>query len=178
MNDILLLLSIVVVAFAQCYISMNYNKYKNISNKNDITGWEVARKILDENGLQDVYVTETSGNLSDHYDPSRKVIKLSKDIYNGKTIASIAVAAHEVGHAIQHKDNYAFLKFRTKLVPFVNFASYAGYFAILLGCIFGYLDLIWLGIFAEIVILLFQLVTLPVEFDASSRALVQLKKIN
>ena len=145
-------------------------------SKVGMTGQEVARKILDENGLKEVYVTEVRGNLTDHYDPGRKVIRLSTDIFHGTTIASASVAAHEVGHALQDKENYSFMKFRSMMFPLVNISSYGGYFAIIIGIIFGIIDLIWLGIALEIIILLFQLVTLPVEFNASSRAKEKLKQ--
>ena len=143
-----------------------------------MTGFDVARKILDENGLKDIYVTEVRGNLTDHYDPVRKVIRLSTDIFHGKTIASSSVAAHEVGHAIQDKEGYSFMRFRSMMFPLVRFSSYGGYIAILVGALFGLMDLIWFGIGLEIVILLFQIITLPVEFNASSRAKDELAKYN
>ena len=134
--------------------------------------------MLDKHGLSNIQVVETNGYLTDHYDPTNKVIKLSKNVYRDSTIASVSVAAHECGHAIQDKENYMFLRIRSALVPIVNFSSNAGYFAILLGCIFGSLNLIWIGIIAEIVILLFQIITLPVEINASKRALKELDHIH
>jgi len=115
--------------------------------------------------------------LTDHYDPRRKVVRLSTDVYHKESISSVAVAAHECGHAIQDKDNYTFMRIRAALVPFVNFSSYAGYIAIVIGVIAGLTNLIWLGIMFEVVILLFQLVTLPVEIDASKRALRELESM-
>lgn len=173
---LLLILGLIISLSAQVFVTSSYAKYKKIPNKKELSGFEVARKILDEHGLNNVYITEVSGTLSDHYDPSRKVVRLSKDIFHGTTIAAASVAAHEVGHAIQDKENYTFMKIRSMLVPFVNFSSYAGYFAILIGLLFGAIEIFWLGILLEIVILIFQLVTLPVEIDASRRALVELKK--
>lgn len=171
LSTLLIIAGVLITTLASIFVNAMYSKYKKQENKRGITGFDVARKILDKNGLKDVLVLETSGNLSDHYDPTKKVVKLSSDIYNGKTIASIAVAAHECGHAIQDKENYSFLKFRAKIFPLVNLSSKLGYFAIMIGIVFGLTDLIWLGVLFELIILLFQLITLPVEFDASKRAL-------
>ena len=178
LGQLLLGIGILISLIAQGYVMSSYSKYKKKENRRKVSGFEVARKILDENGLKDVYVTEVSGNLSDHYDPTRKVIRLSSDIFHGTTIASASVAAHEVGHAIQDKENYSFMKFRSAIFPLVNIASYGGYFAILIGVIFGLTDFIWLGIGLELIILLFQIVTLPVEFNASSRAKAKLRDYN
>lgn len=176
MQGILLVLSLLVTSAAQIYINSSYGKTKRIKNRAGITGAQTARKILDENGLSNVKVEEVSGILGDHYDPRTKTVRLSSDIYRNTSIASASVAAHECGHAIQDKEGYFFLKLRNSIVPLVNFASYAGYFAILIGVIASSLKIIWIGIIAEIVILVFQLITLPVEFDASKRALKQLEK--
>lgn len=173
---ILIVAGLLVTMVSTIFVNAMYSKYKKVNNERGLTGFDVARSILDKNGLSNVLVLETSGNLSDHYDPTKKVVKLSSDVFHGKTIASIAVAAHECGHAIQDKQNYTFLRFRAKIFPIVNLSSKLGYFAILFGIIFGLADLIWLGIAFEVVILLFQLVTLPVEFNASSRALSIIEK--
>lgn len=178
LSYLLMIISILIAIVAQIFVSVSYSKYKKIQNSKGITGAEAAREVLDKNGLSNVYVTATNGFLSDHYDPKRKVIRLSKEIYEGTSIAAVSVACHEVGHAIQDKEGYSFMRFRSSLVPFVNFSSKIGYFAILIGIIFGYFELIWLGIALEFVILLFQLVTLPVEFNASSRALNEIEKNN
>lgn len=177
-GEFLLIIGFIISLAAQIYVNVSYKKYKNIENSKGLTGFDVARKILDENGLKDIYVTEVRGNLTDHYDPGRKVIRLSTDIFHGKTIASSSVAAHEVGHAIQDKEGYSFMRFRSMMFPLVRFSSYGGYIAILVGAIFELMDLIWFGIGLEIVILLFQIVTLPVEFNASSRAKDELVKYN
>ena len=169
-------IAIIITLLAQAFVSGSYSKYSKIKNEKGLTGREVARYILDQHGLYDIDVVETGGYLSDHYDPRNKVIRLSKNNYRQSSIASVSVACHECGHAVQDKENYLFFKIRSLLVPVVNFSSYAGYFAILLGCLFGSLDLIWIGIIAEIVILLFQLVTLPVEINASRRGLKELEK--
>lgn len=170
----LTIISLIITSLAQLFVSSSYSKYQKVKNERNITGYEAARNLLDKHNLQDIKVVETSGYLTDHYDPTKRVIKLSRDVYHGSSIASVSVACHECGHAIQDKENYSFLKIRSSLVPLVNFSSYAGYFAIVLGCLFGSINLIWLGIFAEMVILLFQLITLPVEVNASKRALKEL----
>ena len=177
-SDIIYLVSFLITITAQILVSASYSKYKKILNTKDNTGYDTARKILDNNNLEDVMILETKGNLTDHYDPVRKVIRLSTDIFHGKTIASSSVAAHEVGHAIQDKEGYSFMRFRSMMFPLVRFSSYGGYIAILVGALFGLMDLIWFGIGLEIVILLFQIITLPVEFNASSRAKDELAKYN
>ncbi len=175
---ILIVIASIITIVADAYVNKSYGKYKRIKNENGLTGVEVARQILDANGLEDIHVVETSGVLSDHYDPSRKVVRLSKEIFHGTTIASSSVAAHEVGHAIQDKDNYIMIRIRGMLVPFVNFGSKFGYIVLFIGLLFGYINLAWGGIALLLLILIFQLVTLPVEFDASKRALVQLERQN
>lgn len=174
----LMLVSILITLVAQIFVMISYSVYKKVKNNRGITGAEVAREILHKHALDNIYVTETRGYLSDHYDPTRKVIRLSKDVYNGTSVAAVSVAAHEVGHAIQDKEGYSFMRFRSAMFPIVNFSSKAGYVAILIGLLFGFTNLIWIGIGLEIIILLFQLVTLPVEFNASSRALSEIEKNN
>ena len=169
-------LAVIITSLAQAYITSTYKKYSLVKNSNGMTGREVARKILDNNGLKNVDVVEVSGYLSDHYDPSSKVVRLSNSNYSESSISAVSVAAHECGHAIQDKENYTFLRFRASLVPIVNFSSYAGYLAIVIGGFTGIFGLIKLGILLECVILLFQVVTLPVEIDASKRALSEVKK--
>lgn len=174
----LTLIALLITVGAQIFVSATFNKYKKEPNLKEKSGAEVAREILDKNGLKDIYVVETKGNLTDHYDPSRKVIRLSSDVYHKESVASVAVAAHECGHAIQDKNNYTFLRIRAFLVPFVNLSSKLGYVAILIGIIANLIDVVWLGIGLEAVILVFQLITLPVEFDASKRALKELEDMN
>ena len=173
---ILVLIGFLITFIAQIYIKSSYNKYKKINTKSKMDGYEVARRILDSNGLNNVDIVEVQGELTDHYDPSRKVVRLSTDIYHGTSIASSSVAAHECGHAVQDKENYFFLRFRSALVPFANISSKIGYAAIVIGLIFGITKLAWIGIALEMVILIFQLITLPVEIDASKRAGEFLKK--
>ena len=172
----MIIIGIVITLGAQLFVTSTYNKYKKVGNKKGLTGFEVARKILDKNGLSDIHVVETKGMLSDHYDPNRKVVRLSTDIFHGDSIAAISVAAHEVGHAIQHKKKYIFIRVRGLLFPIVNIGSKLGYFAILIGLFAGLTNLLWLGIISLLLLLLFELVTLPVEFDASKRAKNELKK--
>ena len=167
---ILVLVGFLITFIAQIFVKSSYNKYKKIKTKSGLQGFEVARKILDANGLSNIDIVEVQGELTDHYDPSRKVVRLSTDIFHGATVASSSVAAHECGHAVQDKENYFFLRFRSSLVPLANISSKIGYIAIVIGLVFGLLDLAWIGIALEMVILLFQLITLPVEFDASKRA--------
>lgn len=166
--------ALIITLIAQAFVSNSYKKYSKINNERGITGRDAARYLLDKYGLENIKIVETRGYLTDHYDPSKKVIKLSSSVYADTSIASVSVACHECGHAIQDKEGYMFMRIRSKLVPVVNLSSYAGYFAILFGCLFSSMNLIWLGILAEIVILLFQIITLPVEIDASKRALREL----
>ena len=173
---ILVLIGFLITLVAQIFVSSSYKKYKKINTKSGLQGFEVARRILDMNGLNNVDIVETKGELTDHYDPERKVVRLSSDIYHGSTIASSSVAAHECGHAVQDKEGYFFLRLRASLVPIVNISSKVGYIAIVIGLIFGAMKLAWLGIFLELAILFFQLITLPVEFNASKRAAEYLKK--
>ncbi len=170
-------ISLIITVLAQVWVNSTYNKYSKIRNFKNITGAYAARYLLDKNNLQDVSVVEVGGYLSDHYDPKRKEVRLSRANYNGASLASVSVACHECGHAIQDKEGYLFMRIRASLVPVVNFSSYAGYFAIMIGILFGSINLIWIGILLEVVILLFQIVTLPVEINASNRALKELKEI-
>lgn len=175
---LLTILAFIITITAQIFVNGSYSKTRKIKNKHNLTGEQVARTILDKNGLQNVQIEEVGTTLGDHYDPRSKTVRLSSDIYHNTSIASASVAAHECGHAIQDKDDYTFLRIRHALIPVVNFSSYAGYIAIVIGCIFSSINLIWVGILMEIIILLFQLITLPVEFNASSRALKQLEELN
>ena len=178
MDMIIILASLVITLGAQAYINSMYKKTKKIEISKGMTGAIVARKILDNNGLNDVKINESSGILSDHYDPRNKTVNLSPEVFCKASVAAVSVAAHECGHAIQDKNGYFFLKFRNSIVPFVNIASYLGYISIVVGLFLAVLDLIWLGIIMEFVILFFQLITLPVEFNASNRALKELFDLN
>ena len=173
--DLMLLIIIFLPIIAQLKIKGTYNKYMKVKNERELTGAEAAKMILKKNGLSNVNVYETSGTLTDYYDPKKKMVVLSSDIYNSKSVSSVAVAAHECGHAIQDKENYKFLRFRSALVPIVNFTSRIAFIFIIFGFIFEALDLLDVGIICLLVGLLFQLVTLPVEFNASTRAKDQLE---
>ena len=173
-GNILLIVSILITIIAQALISIRYKKYSEVLNHKGLSGVEVAQEILKRNGLDNVYVVETKGYLSDHYDPGQNVIRLSSDVFHGKSISSAAIAAHEVGHAIQHKEGNAFINIRRFIMPIVNISSKFGYIAIILGLVLGLIKLFYLGIIMLFAILFFQLVTLPVEFDASRRGLKNL----
>lgn len=174
---LLALASFAIVIGAQVYLTNTYNENKKRKNKRGLTGCEVARKILDSNGLDNIYVVETKGELSDHYDSSRKVVRLSSDIFHGESLAALSIAAHECGHAIQDKDNYTFMRIRGSLVPFVNLVTYLGYFGLIISLFAGITGYLMISIGLIIIALAFQLITLPVEFDASKRALVQIDNL-
>lgn len=174
----LYLLGFVIVMMAQMSVQGAYQKYKKIANRKGYTGAQVARNILDKNGLSHIQVEVANGGvLSDHYDPTHHVVRLSADIYYNKSIASISVAAHEVGHAIQHKENYGLIALRNRLLPAANIASNLGWIVLFIGLfLFGGANNIvfQIGFLMLVVIVIFQLVTLPIELNASSRALKQL----
>ena len=173
--DLLIWIGLLITIISQILVSASYSRFKKKLNNKDITGFDAARKILDKNDLKDVMILETKGNLTDHYDPTRKVIRLSTDIYHGSSIASVAVAAHECGHAIQDKENYKPMRIRSKIVPTVNLCTKLGYLAIVIGAIFSY-KLMEIGIILLLALLAFQLITLPVEFNASKRAMIALEQ--
>ncbi len=168
---------LIIPIVAHFGVTLSVKKYKGIKNSKDLTGREVAEIILKANGLEKVYIVETAGDLTDHYDPKRKVVRLSKDIYEGNSIASLAIAAHECGHAIQDKEGYNFMRIRSFIFPIVNIATKLSYFIIMIGLLFEFFDLIYLGILFSALGLLFQIVTLPVEFNASSRAKDEIIKL-
>jgi len=166
--------------YAQIKLSSVYNKYVRIGTRNGMTGAQAAREILDSAGLSNVPVEEIGGHLTDHYDPTKRALFLSQENYEGNSIASVGVAAHEAGHALQHKAAYAPLHIRMALVPITSFASMAWVGLFLLGLFLGgplFSKFIWIAIAIFGVMTLFHLVTLPVEFDASRRAKEQLFKL-
>ena len=179
---IVLIPAIVFALYAQAKVSRAYSKYSKIPNSTGMTGRQAARRILDANGLHHVPVEMVAGKLTDHYDPSRDVMRLSAEVYNGTTVAAVSIAAHESGHAIQDGTSYAFLKFRNSIAPVVNLASTASWPLIFIGLIiiwsgrnFEMGDLIFdIGVIFFLAVILFHLVTLPVEFNASRRAVAQL----
>lgn len=174
---IILIPAMILSLFAQSKIQSSYNKYSRVRAQKGYTGAQTARMILNNNGLSDVPIELIGGKLSDHYDPRRRVLRLSNEVYNGNSIASNAIAAHEVGHAIQHANAYAPLQFRNAIVPAVNLASQAAMPLILIGLLFAsFQGLLTIGIWLFSGSVIFQLVTLPVEFDASARAMRQLSE--
>ena len=175
---ILVIIGAIITLIAQIGVKGSYSKYKRINASKMITGREVARRILDANGLDNVQIKEVAETLSDHYNPSDKTVNLSTDIYKDSSIASIAVAAHECGHAIQDKVGYKLLRFRHSIIPTVNICSKLGYIVVVIGLLFGSFNLAMIGLFLLCTILVFQLVTLPVEFNASHRAREELIKLN
>lgn len=168
---LLVIVGAIIMALAQMKVSSAYNKYSRIENSRHLTGRDVAYEILNQHGLSDVQIYEVKGHLSDHYNPSNLTLNLSSEIYHGTSIASLAVAAHECGHALQHQEGYKPLTFRNMIVPVCNISQTIGWVAILLGLFIGKSSISWFGVLLMSLMLLFQIVTLPVEFDASSRAL-------
>ena len=167
--------ALVLMLWAQAKTRGAYAKYSEIRNMHGIPGWQVARQILDSNGLRDVEIEEVPGELSDHYDPTTRVLRLSAGVARVPSVAAMGIAAHEVGHAIQHATGYVPLKARAGLVPVVNFGSTIGYLAIVGGFLLQASGLVWVGIFLFSFGALFALITLPVEFDASNRAMAALQ---
>lgn len=178
MDLILIILILLIPGVAQMFISINYSNYKKQPLEKKMSGQEVAREILDKHGLSNIYVVEVKGNLTDHYDPSRRVVRLSSEVFHGETIAAAAIAAHECGHAIQDKENYFMLRLRSLIYPIVNLGTSLSYIIILIGIVMQALDLVYVGIALTGLGLIFQLITLPVEFDASKRALKILEDEN
>lgn len=169
---LIVLPAIIFALIAQVMVKTTFSKYSSESNQHGYTAKEVARKILDENGLYNVSIEYISGNLTDHYDPSSNVIRLSDSVYNSTSVAAIGVAAHEVGHAIQHAQGYAPIKIRQAIIPITQIGSNLAVPLVLIGMLFSALQwLIPVGIFLYTGVVLFQAVTLPVEFNASGRAL-------
>ena len=165
MNILIIIASLVITLGAQAYIDSMYNKTKKIIINKGMTGADIARLILDKNGLQDVKINESSGILSDHYDPRNKTVNLSPEVFCNVSVAAASVAAHECGHAIQDKNGYKPMRIRSKIIPTVNICTRIGYIAIIVGAIFSY-KLIEIGIILLLALLAFQIITLPVEFNA------------
>ena len=174
---IVLIPAIILAMYAQSKVKSTYEKYVRIASQKGYTGAEAARAILDRNGLTDVRIEHIRGTLSDHYDPRTRVLRLSDMVYRGNSISSSAIAAHEVGHAIQHARDYAPLRFTNAIVPVVNFASNLSWLFILAGLFLSFTGLIDIGIILFTGSVVFQIVTLPVEFNASSRALDELESV-
>jgi uncharacterized protein len=169
---------LVLGLYAQVKLMSTYHKYKQVENAAGLTGAQAAREVLDQAGLYQVPVEEVEGQLTDHYDPTKKALFLSSDNFHGTSIAAVGVAAHEAGHALQHKDAYAPLNLRMAMVPITQFASYAWQGILLVGFLMGmFRQFLGIAIAVFVVITLFQLITLPVEFNASSRAKEQLFRL-
>lgn len=175
---ILLIPAIIISFFAQAKINSTFDKYSRVGNSRGYTGADVARMILDSNGLNYVPIEIIPGKLTDHYDPAKGVMRLSPDVYHGNSVAAIGVAAHESGHALQHKNHYSPLEIRNTIVPIVNFSSSASWIIFLIGMFLGSPYFVRIGVVLFSAVVVFQLITLPVEFNASSRALKILKNRN
>lgn len=171
----LIIIGVILSLIASARVKSTYAKYQRVESRSHMTGVMVAERLLRANGINDVSIEHVRGNLTDHYDPSKKVLRLSDSVYGSSSVAAISVAAHEVGHCIQHSKNYVPLILRSKLVPIASFGSQASWFFIIAGLILGGSSwLIDFGIILFSLAVLFQLVTLPVEFNASRRALAAL----
>lgn len=175
---VLILVPIIIGMYAQAKVSSAYEKYSRVSTRSGATGRDAAAAVMQSAGIDDVQIVEIAGHLTDHYDPTKKVLALSSENYRGRSIAALGVAAHEAGHAIQHKCAYAPLNLRMALVPITNFACSLLPIVMLGGFfLFNSMITIYAGIGIYIVLTLFQLITLPVEFDASNRAKAQLRNL-
>lgn len=179
---IIILPAIILAGVAQAKVHSAYAKYSKVKSVRGITGAEAAREFLRVSGITDVEVEEVGGKLSDHYDPMKKKVRLSRDIYSGNSIASLSIAAHEVGHAIQHNEGYLPLSIRSVLAPVAGFSSNASWILITIGMLISYFSnnllLLQIGIVLFTLVVLFQVVTLPVEFNASTRAMEMLRSYN
>ena len=174
---IILIPAIILTMYAQFKVSSTTNRYFRVRTQRGYTGEQTAREILNANGIYDVRIEMTRGTLSDHYDPRNKILRLSQDVYRGTSITSVAVAAHECGHAIQHARGYAPLTIRGAIVPVVNFASNASWILMLGLFMTSTTSLLKIGILLFATTVVFQLITLPVEFNASHRALIQIENL-
>lgn len=173
---LLVIIGAVICMLASANVTRTYNKYSRVSTMRGVTSQEVAAQILQSAGITDVRIERISGNLTDHYDPKNKVLRLSDTVYASTSVAAIGVAAHECGHAVQHKVGYVPIKVRNAIVPVVNLGSKLSWPVILIGLVAGSTGLLNLGIILFAFTLVFQVVTLPVEFNASNRALHILKE--
>lgn len=174
---LLLIPAIIISMYAQQKIQSTFRKYSRVFSGGSYSGHDIARMILDKNGLENIRIEHVRGNLTDHYDPRSGVLRLSDSVYGNRSIAAYGVAAHEVGHAIQHSKRYMPLEIRNSMAPVVSFSSRVVWLIILLGFFLGIAGFIKIGVFLFLAVVIFQLVTLPVEFDASSRAIVQLESL-
>ncbi|HBH70216.1 MAG TPA: peptidase [Lachnospiraceae bacterium] len=172
---ILVMIGALLCIFASSHVTSTYNRYARTRSACGMSGAQVAQEILRRNGVSDVTVQHVAGNLTDHYNPATKTVNLSDSVYGSTSVAAVAVAAHECGHVMQHENGYVPLSIRTALVPIANFGSNAGIWIVMLGFLMGLSDkIVTLGILLFSLGVLFQVVTLPVEFNASRRALSML----
>lgn len=167
----------IFMLWAQSKVKGNYNKYSRIPNAAGVTGSQAARQVLNASGLYDVQIEPIPGELTDHYDPRTRILRLSQGVYNVRSIAAIGIAAHEAGHAIQHAKAYTPLKARTAIVPVANIGSTFGFILLFLGIVIGVTSLAWVGVALFALTTVFALITLPVEFDASRRAKLALAQV-
>ena len=167
---VLLLPALLLAVYAQIKVTSTFNRYRRERAAAGLSGAQIARRILDSNGLHNIPVEQARGYLTDHYDPQQKVLRLSSEVYNGTSVAALGVAAHEVGHALQHSQNYVPLGIRNNLFPVASFGSQLAFPLFVAGFLFNFDMLMLVGIWFFIAALAFQVVTLPVEFDASRRA--------
>lgn len=177
---ILIIIGVIISLIAQARLSSQFSKYKRIHSMSNMTGRMVAERILQANGINDVSIEKISGEMTDHFDPRNKVLRLSSNTYNGTSIASIGIAAHECGHAIQHNVGYAPINIRSAIVPVANIGSKLSWILILVGLLFtGESSQLWLnaGIICFSAVVVFHLVTLPVEYNASNRALENIEDL-
>ena len=168
---ILVLIGALLSVGASALVNRTFNRYSSVYARSGLTGAQAAQKLLHSQGIYDVQIQHISGSLTDHYDPRNKTLSLSDAVYNATTVAAIGVAAHECGHAVQHARNYVPLSVRSAIVPVANFGSQLSWPLFLAGLIFSFRPLLMIGILLFCAALLFQIVTLPVEFNASARAL-------
>ncbi|MFD3156506.1 zinc metallopeptidase [Haloimpatiens sp. FM7330] len=168
---IFLIPALLITFWAQTKVKTTFDKYSKVNSMNGYNGSQVARALLDSAGLYDIPVEVVSGKLTDHYDPRKRVMRLSNDVFYGTSVASIGVAAHETGHAIQHKESYYPLVLRNSIVPIANIGSNASWILFILGLFLGIKPFVNFGIILFGAVVIFHIITLPVEFDASSRAL-------
>ena len=168
---LLLIPALLFGLYAQFKVNSTYSKYQKVNNSRGWTAAEVARKILDDNGLYDVNIAHIAGNLTDNYNPKTNTVSLSDSVYSSTSVAAIGVAAHECGHAVQHAEQYTPIKIRSALVPVTNFGSSFGVIILAIGLIFSSYNIAMIGVRLYSLMAVFQAVTLPVEFNASSRAL-------
>lgn len=167
---VLIILAFALTMWAQFKVKGTFKKWSTVPTSSGLTGYQAARRMLDNNGLHDIPIEPVAGALTDHYDPINRVVRLSEPVYYETSISAISVACHEIGHAIQHKESYPFLVARHKIFPIVNFASGVAPFLLIAGFLFNQLGLAQLGVIFFACTVLFQVITLPVEFNASNRA--------